>query len=812
MIPNYAMIGEISLFSFGFGNAKILAEKMVATFKLSSEQLSSQDHYDFGMRAVKTVISSAGNLKRERPNDNEDLILLRALRDVNLPKFLADDVPLFNGIISDLFPGIVQPSIDYGNLHVALNKATDFLGLQPQENFIKKCIQLYETTVVRHGLMLVGPSGGAKTSCTRSLAHAITSLAGTKAPNGSIFQKVKIEVLNPKSITMGQLYGEFDLQTHEWSDGIFSFLMREGAESTTLDKKWYVFDGPVDAVWVESMNTLLDDNKKLCLSSGEIIKMNSSQTIMFEVSDLAFASPATVSRCGMIYMEPGSLGLAPYIHSWMCKQKAVMGLVYFKAFEPAAKALFDLFIEPAIHFWKTTIKESVPTSSGSLLSSLMNIFGSLINPLVKIPLVGLSVFEPVDITPLVEPSFIFSLIWSIGATGDGEGRSRFDAWLRTFLKDHPPAIKIPRNGSVYDYTFQRNEMQWTNWNGFLVDSETPKTLSIVPTSDTLRNTFLIDLLMMNGHHVLVTGTTGTGKSVTIQEKLLRGLPEEWVPIMMNFSARTGANQTQDFIDGKLEKKRKGVYGPPSGKKFILFIDDLNMPQLDICNAQPPIELIRQWMDYGGWYERKQVGKFMEVQDLSFICAMGPPGGGRNPVTTRLSRHFNLLNFVDMEDISLQRIFTTILGGFLDRFPAEIAARTDSLVDASISIYNTIRNEMLPTPAKSHYTFNLRDMAKVVQGLLNADSKTVTTALDIVRLWVHETMRVFQDRLVDNLDKSWFKDLVSNTMKDKLHLGWEDVVTKEPLLFGDYLVPGGDPKIYTEVKVRNVLKAGYKEAR
>ncbi|KAJ1566067.1 Dynein heavy chain 1, axonemal, partial [Nowakowskiella sp. JEL0078] len=202
MIPNYAMIAEISLFSFGFSNAKLLAEKMAATFKLSSEQLSSQDHYDFGMRAVKTVISSAGNLKREQPNTNEDLILLRAVCDVNLPKFLADDVPLFQGIISDLFPGVEQPKINYGELLESINSTCEKLELQPEEVFIKKCIQLYETTVVRHGLMLVGPTGGGKTSCCRVLAKSLSNIQGVKAPNGKNFEKVRVNVLNPKSITM----------------------------------------------------------------------------------------------------------------------------------------------------------------------------------------------------------------------------------------------------------------------------------------------------------------------------------------------------------------------------------------------------------------------------------------------------------------------------------------------------------------------------------------------------------------------------------------------------------------------------------
>ncbi|XP_024377701.2 uncharacterized protein [Physcomitrium patens] len=797
MVPDYALIGEISLFSFGFQNAKKLAAKMVTTFKLCSEQLSSQDHYDYGMRAVKSVITAAGNLKREYPDENEDVLLLCGLRDINVPKFLIQDLPLFAGIITDLFPGVVPPTIVYDSLLGALAKCCLKSNLQLVPTFTEKIIQLYETTLVRHGLMLVGPTGGGKTSNYRTLAGAMSLLNGDGEQK---YEKVRIACLNPKSISMGQLYGNFDENTHEWTDGVLACYMRELVEDTSPSKKWLMFDGPVDAIWIENMNTVLDDNKKLCLVSGEIIQMSNTMTMMFEVEDLAVASPATVSRCGMVYMEPQARGFQPLLDSYI--QKLTKDLQ--QVGEATVRRLFALACEPAIHHVKRHLKQTVATTEDNMVLSAFNIMDSLLVNFVPLDGSQLSSDNKFHAKQIIEPLFIFSIIWSVGASCNNDGRVKYDAYMWDVISHLELESPPPKKTNLFGVNYNSDSCLWEEWFQtipmYKCDPHQPFAEMIVPTTDSIGYKYVIHHLIMIYKHILCVGQTGTGKTLVVRDKLLKNLDPQFAPMFINFSARTGANQTQDLIDSKTEKRRKGVFGPPALKKYVIFVDDVNMPQREKYFAQPPIEILRQWMDHEGWYDRIPPCAFRTLVDIQFVGCMGPPGGGRNPVTMRFLRHFNFLSFTEMANESLYLIFSTILNATLSvSFDLEIQACSDGIVNGTIELYNAIRQDLLPTPSKSHYTFNLRDLGKVIQGVLQADPAQCKEKRVFICLWVHEAMRVFADRLVNMEDQTWFKNNISKQLQVRFDLSWDFMFTKSKhLIFCDFLTPGAEPRIYEKV--------------
>ncbi|KAL9654899.1 hypothetical protein ABK040_008689 [Willaertia magna] len=798
MIPDYALIAEISLFSYGFLEGRKLARKIVTTYKLCSEQLSSQDHYDYGMRAVKAVLVRAGTLKRQFPDMDEEQLMLKALTDVNLPKFVSHDITLFEGIISDLFPGVKQQSVDYAELNNAVLATCKEMNLQPVPFFLEKIIQLHEMIIVRHGLMLVGYPMSGKTSSYRVLKSALEKTG----------EKVKICVLSPKAVTLHQLYGYKDTKTKEWKDGVLAIHFEKLSIMPEAVKKWLICDGPVDAIWIESMNTVLDDNKKLCLTSGQIIKMGENMNMIFEVQDLQAASPATVSRCGMVYMEAEKLGSwEPFLASWFTSKtfpEALKESIDLEAIQQLITTLFSTFMPDLLTMFKFEFSSSsfIKIKSDAMLTkSTIDIMESLMDEFADPKLCNQINIK--DKQLMIECIFLYAIVWSIGVIT--EERTKFDKLFRDLIEEKSKSkvykflMPIPEKHSthVFDYVFDKKAKKWVEWlaSEYAPKQSIPPTMEfrniIVPTSDTIRFQFMLKTLLDHNKQILFVGPTGTGKSLYIKEFLLNidsmyseDQKSPITPAFINFSATTTPNLTQDIIESKLTRRKQGYLGPPIGKKAVIFVDDLNLPSLDIYGAQPTIELLRQWQDHGGWYEQNnKQGAFTNIVDVLFLCAMGPPGGGRNEVTARFTRHFNVIGVTSFENQTLTAIFNEITNWFLSSNNLTTISRTvtKQLVLSSINLYNEVISNFRPTPEKSHYTFNLRDLSKVFQGIVSVGVKLEGRELDnftLLKLWCHESIRVFHDRLVNEQDRETFfklmeEQLQNNELKNIWELDKED---------------------------------------
>ena len=548
------------------------------------------------------------------------------------------------------------------------------------------------------------------------------------------------------------------------------------------------------------MNTVLDDNKKLCLTSGEIIQLSEPMTMMFEPEDLAVASPATVSRCGMVYMEPTSLGYDVLFQSWL----DTLPLSFGQAFKGKLQVLFDIYVPSIIPLLRRNLVEPLPTVNNCLVAGLLKMMDTFFMDYHdKDDGSDKKSEEQVKaFLDKLEPVFLFCVIWSLCCTVNATSRKMWNVFLRAEMASHGVKCAPPESGTIYDYKYDVKENAWIPWTKtvapYVFDPKLSFSELIVPTKDSICYTYLLDILVRNKMHVIMTGPTGTGKTVNILGHLLNGLPDRYVPITIAFSAQTTANQTQDLIDSKCEKRRKGVFGPSAGKDYIIFVDDVNMPMKEEYGAQPPIEILRQWFDNGGWYDRKSL-ELRKIIDIIFVCACGPPGGGRNHVTARFYRHFNIINYVDMSDESLCLIFTTILSNFLSNFEQDVSEKAAGLVKATVAVYNTILEELRPTPAKPHYLFNMRDISKVFQGMLMGDRRKVTTAELLGRLWVHENTRVFGDRLINDEDKAWLKSTLAQELEKNTKVSWKSLWEENPeVTYCDFMVPGADPKIYEEV--------------
>ncbi|KAL5004476.1 hypothetical protein ScPMuIL_017932 [Solemya velum] len=538
------------------------------------------------------------------------------------------------------------------------------------------------------------------------------------------------------------------------------------------------------------MNSVMDDNKILTLINGERIGMPDQVSLLFEVEDLSVASPATVSRSGMVYNDYIDLGWQPYVDSWLNSKKE-------KPLVEELKRLFEKYLVKLLDFKKHNCNELIPIAEMNGVTSLCKLFDSLAT--VEN---GVDKSDAENYVRMIELWFQFCLIWSVCCSVDEDGRKKIDNYVREMEGT------FPNKDTIYEYFVDPKSKTWVHWEeklksgGNMHQGNIPFFKLVVPTVDTVRYQFLVSNLVRSFSPVMLVGPVGTGKTSVAESTITKLDSKVYSFLTVNMSAQTTSNNVQDIIESRVEKRTKGVYVPIGGKKLLTFMDDFNMPAKDTFGSQPPLELIRLWLDYGFWYDRlKQSVKF--IKDMFLLVSMGPPGGGRMVISRRLQSRFNLVNMTFPQESQIKRIFGSMINQKLQDFEEEIKPIGDVMTQATIEMYNAVVARFLPTPTKIHYLFNLRDISKVFQGLLRAHKDYHDTKQAMTRLWIHECFRVFSDRLADDHDTESFVTIMTEKLGTLFDQTYHNVCpNKQPPIFGDYISAN---QIYEDIQDIGALK-------
>uniref|UniRef100_A0AAR2IKN0 AAA+ ATPase domain-containing protein n=1 Tax=Pygocentrus nattereri TaxID=42514 RepID=A0AAR2IKN0_PYGNA len=764
VVPDMELICEILLMAEGFLSSRPLGRKFITLYSLCRDLLSTQDHYDWGLRAVKSVLVVAGALKRADTARPEDQVLLRALRDFNVPKMVTEDVPVFLGLLGDLFPGVEVPRRTDPDFEQLVRQSALELRLQPEDPFILKVIQLEELMSVRHSVFVVGNAGSGKSQILRTLYKTYFNMRRKPVWND----------LNPKAISTDELFGFVHPATREWKDGLLSSFMRDQASNPHPGPKWIILDGDIDPMWIESLNTVMDDNKVLTLASNERIPLTSSMRLVFEVSHLRNATPATVSRAGILYINPQDLSWNMCVNSWIDRRQRQTERAHLTI-------LFDKYVSRCMEHMRSSAKTITPIPESSMVQTLCSLLDGLLTP----------ENIPADSTrDVYETYFVFACIWAFGgATYQDQARdyrAEFSQWWVKEMK----SVKLPAHGSVFDFYLDPQTRRFSPWSdkvpSFQMDPDVPLQAALVSTTETVRLQFVMRLLLQCSQPVMLVGGTGTGKTAVVRN-LLDSLSDDFLTVNVPLHYYSTSSGLQKLLEKPLEKKAGRSYSPPGSKRLVYFIDDLNAAAADRYGTVQPHALVRQHLDYKHWYDGQKMS-LKEIHNTQYVTCMNPRAGSYT-INPRLQRHFSVLAVSSPSWEALNSIFSSILVQHLQSqtFGPAVLGSGPVLVQAAIGLHHSVIRHFLPSANNFLHLFSLWDLSRLFQGLLFSRPDRVRRSCDLVRLWLHESSRVYSDRFSDPADQRLFPRLQAVTKSFE-----EQLVFQEPLVYLHSRDGAGEP--------------------
>ncbi|XP_031789302.2 dynein heavy chain, cytoplasmic isoform X5 [Nasonia vitripennis] len=858
--PDRQLIAEVMLFSQGFRSAEKLACKIVPFFRLCDEQLSNQSHYDFGLRALKSVLISAGNVKRDRiqkikegmetrgerqideasiaENLPEQEILIQSVCETMVPKLVAEDIPLLFSLLSDVFPNVDYTRAEMKGLKHEIKKVCseeylvcgegDELGGAWQE----KVLQLYQICNLNHGLMMVGPSGSGKTSAWQVLLKALERYEGIEGV---------AHVIDPKAISKETLYGVLDPNTREWTDGLFTHILRKIIDNVRGEinkRQWIIFDGDVDPEWVENLNSVLDDNKLLTLPNGERLSLPPNVRIMFEVQDLKYATLATVSRCGMVWFSEDVLSTEMIFDNYLLRLKNIAlddgdednivkkpiekddALSPTLSVQHEAANILHTFFSPdglVVRCLEYSAKQE-HIMDFTRLRALNSLFSMLNQSLRNILQYNHSHSDfPLpneQVERYITKSLIYAILWSFTGDAKLKVRSDFGDFIRSFT-----TVPLPSQTNIPIIDFKVDiHGEWQPWSNKVpqIEVETHKVACpdvVVPTLDTVRHESLLYTWLAEHKPLVLCGPPGSGKTMTLFSAL-RALPDMEV-VGLNFSSATTPELLLKTFDHYCEYRKtpNGVVLSPVqlGKWLVLFCDEINLPEMDNYGTQRVISFLRQLVEHKGFF-RTSDQAWVSIERIQFVGACNPPTDpGRKPLSYRFLRHVPVI-YVDYPgEVSLKQIYGTFTRAMLRLIPP-LRGYSEPLTNAMVEFYLTSQ-ERFTQDMQPHYVYSPREMTRWVRGICEAIRPLDNLSIDgLVRLWAHEALRLFQDRLVDDNERAWTNKTIDIVALKHFPCINRENALERPILYSNWLSKDYVPVSRQELRdyVRARLKVFYEE--
>lgn len=716
--PDLALICEIMLIAEGFQEAKALARKFIELHRLCGDLLSKARHYDWKLRAIKTTLRVAGEMRRAAPELGEDRVLLRALRDFNLGKLTPDDAIVFQGLLNDLFPRLpaaVPRRVD-ARFEAEVRRAARELGYQPDDAFCLKVSQLKEIFEVRWSVFLLGAPGCGKTAVWKTLARALNNLG----------EKTACRAINPKAVDRNELYGCIHPQSREWREGLLSSAFRDMAANRACAHQWIVLDGDIDPEWIESMNTVMDDNKMLTLASNERIPLASSMRLLLEIDHMNHCSPATVSRGGVVHMTEQDVGWAAAL---ACGLDRLLGA----ARKAQVLPLVGKYVDKTLEF-TNTLTYAIPVSSLDKISTLCKLLS------VLVPAPG---DDASSVRREVEGCFVQAMVWAFGGSlatdGAADHQATFSKWWRTEFRTVP----FPPDGTVFDYRFDAGSAAFVPWEEGSQGADSSCDLISTPATRRLLGTALP--LIAASHSVLLVGGPGTGKTALMRQALTQ-LSETCAFQRLALHHGHDGGLLQAALEACLEKKGGTRLGAPGSKPLVFWLDNLSAPGADKYETRSALELVRQAIDYSGWYDKARA-THRDVTGCHFVACTNP-AAGQGPVSQRLQHHFVALTLPAPGPADVAHILRELVRPHFDGFPAPVRElATAQFPAATADLHVAVQKLLHPTARKVHYSFTLKEIRAVAQGLVRGTPAVLATPEAAVQLWLHETTRIYADRLV-----------------------------------------------------------------